>query len=48
MSKSDFDTLAWLFCLSVTSVGIGMWQHSIGLGLAVFFGTLTYLFHRAR
>ena len=48
MNKSDFDTVAWLFCLTATSVGIAFWQHSAGLGFAVFFGTLTYLFHRAR
>jgi hypothetical protein len=48
MSRSDFDTAAWLFCLTATCVGIGFWQHSVGLACAAFFGTLTYLFHRAR
>jgi hypothetical protein len=48
MSKSDFDTILWLSCLLATAIGIGFWQHSIGLGVAVFFGTMTYLFHRAR
>jgi len=47
-TKEDLNVAVWLLSLVAASIGVGMWQHSIGLGIAVFFGTLVYLFHRER